>query len=65
MYPETENSTISFDSLPVERLAEAIERIPDFLKQVAEKLDARKEKYRRLALVAHSISTVVERADEL
>lgn len=59
MYPETENPIISFDDLPAERLANAIEALPDFLKFVAEKLDARKKRYQRLITLANALSSAV------
>ena len=64
MYPEAEDPIISFESLSTERLADAIEQIPSFLKYVAERLDERKEKYQRLTLIAQAFMSALKSIEE-
>jgi hypothetical protein len=65
MYPESENPILSFDSLPVERLADAIECIPDFLRYVAERLSDRKMKYQRLLSIAQAFLSALQNEAEM
>jgi hypothetical protein len=60
MYPDSENPILSFDSLSTERLADAIEQIPDFLRYVAERLSERKMKYQQLSSIAQAFLSVLQ-----
>ena len=60
MYPESENPILSFADLPAERLADALECLPNFLSYIAERLKAKKEKYQRLAEIASAIGKVID-----
>ena len=60
MYPESENPILSFADLPAERLADALECLPNFLSYIAERLKAKKEKYQRLAEIATAIGKVID-----
>jgi hypothetical protein len=55
MYPETEDPLISFESLETERIANAIERLPEFLQSVAEELRERGREIERLTRLAEAI----------
>ncbi len=59
MYPEAEDPRISFDSLPVERLANALGRLPDFLRILVEELEQEKEKYKQLINLAEAIENAI------
>jgi predicted transcriptional regulator len=60
MYPDSKNPVLSFASLSTERLADAIEQIPDFLRYVAERLSERKMKYQQLSSIAQAFLSVLQ-----